>query len=256
MAIRSLLLALATTGFLGYCFTFGLTDPDSFLKKIPEWAGMALFFGCAVLYILATWWAFKGFSEHKITAITSLLFCAFGLGIYVTVFLMEFGPKTRPGQYDYSFSTLDPTEKAVIAQLTHDAGLNLADAVFTEHWTMAKTKDSVTNGFQICVQKGHVTALNLSNHSVPHLALFSQLPQLGDLYLRNCRLTDMSALKSIKIERLDVSDNQITDLKTLRGCPNIGWLFMANNRLTSRDGLEQFKPAVSTDFNGNPMSQL
>ena len=256
MAIRSLVLALATTGILGYCFTVGLTDPDSLLKKIPEWASMALFFGCAVLYILATWWAFKGFSEHKITAVVSLLFCASGLTIYITVFLMEFGPKTSPGQYDYNFSRLDPTEKAVLVQLTHDAGLNLADAVFTEHWNMAKAKDSVIKGFQICVQKGHITALNLSNHPIHHLAPFSQLPQLDHLYLTNCGLSDMSELKSTEIERLDVSDNQIADLKTLQGCPNLGWLFIANNRLTSRDGLEQFKKAVSTDFRGNPMPQL
>ncbi|GAB3951270.1 hypothetical protein GCM10028805_31050 [Spirosoma harenae] len=256
MAIRSLLLALATTGVLGYCFTVGLTDPDSLLKKIPEWAGMVLFFGCAVLYIVAAWWAFKGFSDHKITAIISLMFCTFGLGIYATVLLMEFGPKTTPGQYDYSFSRLDPTEKAVLAQLTHDAGLTMTDAVFTEHWNMAKAKDSLTNGFQICVQKGHITGLMLSNHPVHQLALFSQLPQLDHLYLKNCGLSDMSELKSTEIERLDVSDNQITNLKTLLGCPNLGWLFIANNRLTSRDGLEQFKKVVSTDFSGNPMPQL
>jgi Leucine-rich repeat (LRR) protein len=256
MAIRSLLLSLALTGFLGYAFTVGLTDPNSFLKKIPDWLSIPMFLGCFPLYLLATWWAFKGFSDHKLMALSSMGFCVFGLGLYATVFLMEIGQgKPTAGQYEYDFTTLDPTEKALVAQIAHDAGLGLQNAVFTEHWHVGEaTKATDTlNGFQICVQKGHVTALNLSNHPVRRLTPFSQLPQLGDLYLRNCGLSDMSGLQSIKLGRLDISDNQITDLKTLRGCPNIQWLFAMNNQLKTTDGLAQFKGIVSSDFRGNPM---
>jgi ABC-type multidrug transport system permease subunit len=42
MATRSLIIALLVTGFLGYSFTFGLTDPDSFLKKIPDWLSIPM----------------------------------------------------------------------------------------------------------------------------------------------------------------------------------------------------------------------
>ncbi|MVM33087.1 hypothetical protein GO755_23805 [Spirosoma sp. HMF4905] len=254
MATRSLVLSLALTFYLGYSFTVGLTDPNSFLKKIPDWLSIPIFFGCFLLYLLATWWAFKGFSDHKLIALTSMGFCLLGLGIYATVFIMEMGHgKASPGQYDYDFATLDPTEKAIVAQITHDAGLGLQNAVFTEHWHVGEAAKSTnpTNSFQICVQKGHVTALNLSNHPIRNLAPFSQLPQLGDLYLRNCGLSDMSDLQSTKLGRLDVSDNQITDLKTLRGCPNVQWLFAMNNRLKSTDGLNQFRDIVSTDFRGN-----
>ncbi|WP_460911627.1 leucine-rich repeat domain-containing protein [Spirosoma areae] len=259
MAIRSLLLAFVITGVLGYCFTFGLTDPNSILKKIPDWGGIVLFLGCGLLYLLATWWAFKGFSEHKLTAIVSLGFCTFGLGIYAAVFLMEFGPKTIPGQYDYDFTTLDTTEKAIVAQIADESGLELKNAIFTEHWHVAEstaaesTAANMAKGFRICVQKGHVTALNLSGHPIPHLTLFSRLPGLGDLYLKNCGLSNLSDLQSTKLNRLDVSGNQISDLKTLRGCPNVQWLFAANNRLKTTDGIEQFRQLVSHDFTGNPL---
>lgn len=248
MAIRSLILSLIVTAYLGYSLTIGLTDPGTFLKKMPGWLGMVLFFGCCVLYLVATWWAFKGFSEHKITAIVSLGFCAFGLGIYSLVFVMEAGSgKPAKGQYEYDFTTLDPTEKAIIGQITQDAGVRLEDAVFTEHWHIADSSAQV----RICVQKGHITALNLSNYPVHDLTLLSRLPGLGDLYLKNCGLTDMSGLQSTKLDRLDVSDNQISDLKTLRGCPCIRWLFVANNPIQSTDDLAQFRQLVYNDLTGN-----
>jgi hypothetical protein len=250
MAIRSLLISLVVTGFLGYSFTFGLTDPDSFLKKIPDWLSIPLLLGCGVLYLVAAWWAFKGFSEHKLIALASLGFCTFGLAVYAVGFSMGTGQgKAAAGQYDYDFSTLDLSEKAVVAQIAHEAGLGFQDAVFTEHWHLADT----TRSFRICVQKGHVTALNVSNHPIRNLAFFSQLPGLQDLLLKNCELSDMSGLKATKLDRLDVSDNQIADLKTLGGCPNVRWLFASNNQLKSTDGLEQFSQLISKDFTGNPL---
>lgn len=253
MAIRSLLISLAVTGFLGYAFTVGLTDPNSFIKKLPDWLAIPFFLGCGLLYLLAIWWAIKGFGEHKISAIVSLGFCVFGLGIYATVLAMELGHgEATPGQYDHDFTTLDPAEKAVLLQLAQGAGLGLQDAVFTEHWTIAKDTNAL-KGFEICVQKGHITAINLSDHPIQDLALLSKLPLLGDLYLRNCSLSDMSGLQSTKLDRLDVSTNQITDLKTLRGCPNVRWLVVQNNQLTSKEDLSQFKNIVSTDFRGNPI---
>ncbi|GAB4029929.1 hypothetical protein [Spirosoma jeollabukense] len=253
MAIRSLLISLAVTGFLGYAFTVGLTDPNSFMKKLPDWLAISLFFGCGLLYLLATWWAIKGFGEHRISAIASLGLCVVGLGIYATVLTMELGRgKATRGQYDHDFTTLDPAEKAVLLQLTQEAGMGLQDAVFTEHWTIANDTNPL-KGFEICVQKGHITALNLSHRPTPNLALLSKLPELGDLYLRNCGLSDMSGLQSTKLDRLDVADNQITDLKTLRGCPNVRWLFVQNNQLTSKEDLSQFKNIVSSDFRGNPI---
>lgn len=103
MAIRSLLLSLTLTGFLGYSFTVGLTDPNSLLKKIPEWVTLALLVIFFFLYLLATWWAFKGFSDHKITAILSMGFCAFGLGLYALAFTMELG---KEGQHRGSMITI------------------------------------------------------------------------------------------------------------------------------------------------------
>ncbi|GAB3905655.1 hypothetical protein GCM10028803_36830 [Larkinella knui] len=250
MAIRSLLLSLAVSVLLGYSFTVGLTNSHSFLKKLPDALSLPLFLGCGFLYVLAAWWALKGFSDHKFTALVSLGFCALGLGVYAVGFSMEAGRgKAAAGQYDYDFSSLEPTEKVVVAQIAHAAGLGFQDAVFTEHWHLADS----TSSFRICVQKGHVTALNLSNHPIRNLTFFSQLPNLSDLLLKNCGLSDLSDLKSAKLDRLDVSDNQIADLRTLRGCPNVRWLFASNNHLKSTEGLEQFSQLISKDLTGNPL---
>jgi hypothetical protein len=245
MATRSLIIALLVTGFLGYSFTFGLTDPDSFLKKIPEWLSIPMLLVGGFLYVLAAWWALKGFHEQKLVALVSLSFCIFGLAIYATGFAMEFGRgKASPGQYEYNFTRLDSTEKEVITQLALDAGLDVKKAVFTEHWHIADSSSS----FRICVQKGHVTALNLSNYPVKNLALLSRFPNLGDLYLKNCGLTDMSGLKTQKLDRLDLSNNQMADLKTLQGCPNVRWLFVSGNPLKSTEGIEHFTQLVSIDI--------
>jgi Leucine-rich repeat (LRR) protein len=250
MALRSLIISFLVTGLLGYSLTVGLTDPDSFLKKIPDLVIIPLLVAFVLLYLLAAWWAFQGFHAHKFAAIISLGFCAFGLGLYGIGFSMEMTRgKAAPGQYDYDFSGLDPAEKDAISQIVQAAGMSLENAEFTEHWHAADS----TKTFRICVQKGHITALNLSNHPVKNLAPISGLKKLGDLYLKNCDLVDMSALKSEKLERLDVSGNQITDLKTLSGCPNIRWLFASNNQLKSTDGVERFGQMVSQDFSGNPL---
>jgi len=253
MAIRSLLIALLVTAFLGYSFTIGLTEPNSLVKKIPDYLAIPMLLACALLYVLAAWWAMKGFSEHKFMAIVSLGFCAFGLGIFAVGLSMEMNRgKARAGQYDYDFTRLDAGEKVALTKIIDEAGLSLSNATFTEHWHVADT----TSTFRICVQKGHVTALNISNHPVRELDLFSQLPELGDLYLRNCGLSDMSGLKSTRIDRLDISDNQITNLETLSGVSNVRWLFAANNKLTSTRGIEQFKQLISKDLSKNPLDTV
>jgi hypothetical protein len=250
MAIRSLMIALLVTAFLGYSFTIGLTEPDSLIKKMPDYLAIPMLLACLLLYVLAAWWAVKGFSEHKFMAIVSLGFCVFGLSIFAVGFSMEMNRgKARAAQYDYDFKRLDAGEKVALTKIIEGAGLNLSSANFTEHWHVADT----TSTFRICVQKGHVTALNISNHPIRELDSFSQLPQLGDLYLRNCGLADMSGLKSTKIDRLDISGNQITSLETLSGVPNVRWLFASNNKLTSTGGLEHFKQLIDKDLSGNPI---
>lgn len=252
MAIRSLLLSFALTCLLGYALTFGLTDPHSWVKRLPDWSAIPLLAAGGIAYLLAAWWACRGFRMHKAAALVSLAFCALGLSVYALGITLEAGKgKPTNGQYDHDFSKLDPAEKAALTQLVQAAGSDLQTAVFTEHWHVAEPNGG--GGFRICVQKGRVTALNLSDHPIQDLQPLSQLPALSDLYLRHCGLADLSGLRSTSLDRLDVSDNQITDLRTLAGCPNVQWLFVKNNRLKSTAGVEQFRQIVSQDFSGNPL---
>ncbi|GAB3504710.1 hypothetical protein GCM10027341_35420 [Spirosoma knui] len=233
MAFRSLLVSATVTGFLAYAFTVGITEPSSFLHKLPEWSASVIIIGCAFLYVLAVWWAIKGFAERKLVALVSLLFCLIGLGVYALGISLELGKgRAAPGQYSYDFQSLDLGEKNELTQLLAGTGLQLADAVFTEHWHVADS----TSCFRICVQKGHITALNLSGHTLTNLQPISQLPYLSDLFLQNCGLSDMSSLRSERLDRLDLSNNQITDVTTLRGCPNLRWLFIQNNPLQKSQG--------------------
>ncbi len=249
MAYKSLLLSFCLTTLLGYALTAGLTDPQSPLKKLPDWTGIPMIIVIFLLYLLAGWWGIKGFAGHKFPASVSLAFCALGLGLYALGFVMEIGHgKALPGQYDSNFSRLEPTEKSDLEQIVQGAGLTLADATFSEHWHVAEQAP----GFRVCVQKGHITALHFSGKRIPDLRPFSRLPQLGDLYLRNCGLENMNGLRSEKLDRLDLADNQIQDIKTLAGCPNLRWLVLRNNQLASDEGLALFTKLVSQDLSGNP----
>ncbi|MEO8086971.1 MAG: hypothetical protein ABI763_09140 [Bacteroidota bacterium] len=252
MVYKSLLLSIALTFFLGYAFTIGITTPNSLIKKLPDWCAIPLLGGVFVLYLLAGWWAIKGFGDHKIVALISMGFCTLGIGFYAVGFAMELGHgKASPGQYDYDFSRLDATEKDALTQIATNAGLTLQDATFSEHWHMMEN----ASGFRTCVQKGHVTALRFSGKKIPDLALFSRFPKLGDLYLVDCGLADMSDLHTAQVERLDVSHNRITDLKTLSGCPNVRWLFVQDNQLHSDAGIELFTKLLSQDLSGNAFSR-
>lgn len=251
MAYKSLLLSMVLTVCVGYVFTFGVTNPDSFLKKLPNWTAIPILAGIFVLYLLATVWAFKGFGAHKMVALFSMGFCTLGLGVYVIGFLMKIGNgRAMPGQYDYNFSRLDPAEKAVLSQIVQNANLTLENAVFTEHWRVTEKSP----GFRVCIQKGHITAINFSGNPITDLSLFSRLPKLGDLYLNQCGLADLTLLKSEKLDRLELADNHVSDLKTLAGCPNLRWLVLKNNQLSSTEGIELFKNLVSIDLSGNPVS--
>lgn len=252
MVYKSLFLSAGLTFFLGYALTAGLTNPNSPLKKLPEWSAIPMLVIVFALYVLAGWWAIRGFGGHKIAALFSLGFCTLGIGLYIAGFLMEIGNgKAMPGQFDYDFSRLDPAEKEALMQITQNAGLGLEDATFTEFWRLSEPAP----GFRICVQKGHVTALHFSGKKIPDLAPFSRFPQLGALYLNNCGLSDMSALRAERLDRLELADNQITDIKTLRGVPQVGWLDLRNNQLQSEEGIEMFSKLVSKDLSGNPFTQ-
>ena len=72
MAYKSLLLSFCLTALLGYALTVGLTNPNSFVKKLPDWTAIPMLAGIFILYLLAAWWAFKDFGEHKVAALSSL----------------------------------------------------------------------------------------------------------------------------------------------------------------------------------------
>ncbi|GAB3985653.1 hypothetical protein GCM10028807_01370 [Spirosoma daeguense] len=252
MAFRGILLSFGLTLLVGYSLTAGLTDPNSPLKKLPDWTSFPIVVGIGLLYLLAIWWTFQEFSQHKFLSIISLIFCLMGVGLYAAVISMELDRgKASPGQYDYDFSALIPAEKTTLTQFAENAGLTLNDATFTEHWNL----DKPDRGFLICVQRGHVTGLSLSDHPLNDVSALSQLPNLGDLYLKHCGLHNVSKLRGAKIDRLDLSNNQLTDLRSLSGCPNVRWLLLANNQITSLDGLDAFPNIVVKDFSGNPVNK-
>ncbi|WP_428664457.1 hypothetical protein [Runella sp.] len=252
MAIKSLFISLLVTIMLGYSLTVGLTDPDSYLKKIPDWMSFVLLIVFALLYILAFWWAIQGFNAHKVTALFSMALCVFGLSIYAFGIVMSLGSgRASPGQYDGDISTLVPSEKAAFDQLLHTTGLTPQQVKLTEHWHLMD-KDAP---LKICLQKGHITGLSVLNVPIREVGVCSQFPELGQVYLRGCRLSDMSGLKNLRIERLELADNAIRDLKTLSGCPNVRWLMLQNNQITSKAGIELFPQLIAEDFTGNPLQK-
>ncbi|MCA0233410.1 MAG: hypothetical protein LCH91_23290 [Bacteroidetes bacterium] len=246
MAIKSLLLSLALTCCLGYTFTFGITNSNSFLHKLPSWSFTPLSIGFGILYLLAFWWGIRGFTANKFASLLSMGFCLVGFGVYAFVITSQLSQgKARKGQYDADFSQLAEAEKAALSEVVFQTGLALNDAVFTEHWHLSDS----SNSFRICVQKGHVTGLNLSGFPIKDLQPLSRLPHLTDLYLRHCQLNDLSQLRSERLDRLDISDNQCKDLETLKNCPNLRWLTINNNPLVSKEHVHLFPKMVAFQAN-------
>lgn len=247
MAVKSFFISLVLSIFFGYCFTIGITTKDSFLNKIPDWGGFTILIAGGILYVLAFWWGLRGFPQHKFLSLLSLGMSGFGLMAYAVVIYMEFNRgKPSPGQFDYDLAKLPAQEQAAIRSLAKQTGTPENEIHATEYW---KLRDFP---MAICIQKGHVMGVGVTDKAITDVSVLSALPELNGLYLRGTHLKDLSDLKSPKLDRLELQQNEFTDLTSFSGLPNVEWLFVDNNQLKTLDGIEQMPKLKEKSFSGNP----
>src|SRR6218665_1246660 len=247
MAIKSFFLSLLLTIFFGYSFTIGITTKGSFIQKVPEWGGFIILIAGGILYLLAFWWGIRGFPQHKLLSILSLLLSGFGLACYALVISMELNRgKPSPGQFDYDLTQIPAQEQAAIRSLAKQTGTPEKEIRITEYWKLQESP------MAICIQKGHIIGVGVTDKPITDVSVLSPLPELNGLYLRGAHLKDLSDLKSPKLYRLELQNNEFTDLTSFSGIPNVEWLFVDNNHLKTLEGIEQMPKLKEKSFSGNP----
>lgn len=247
MAIKSFFLSLLLTIFFGYSFTVGLTTKGYFMQRIPDWGGFTILIAGGILYILAFWWGLRGFPQHKFLSLMSLGMSGFGLACYAVVISMELSRgKPSLGQFDYDLSKIPAQEQAAIRSLAKQIGIPENEIHVTEYWKLREFP------MAICIQKGHVIGVSVTDKTITDVSVLSALPELSGLYLKGTHLKDLSDLKSPKLGRLELQQNEFTDLTSFSGVPNLEWLFIDNNHLKTLDGIEQMPKLKQKSFSENP----
>lgn len=247
MAIKSFLLSLALTAALCYIFMVGIFEKDSFLNKTPDWLTNVIVAGGGVLYLLAFWWSFRGFPQHKFISLISLLLSGFGLAFYAIAISMELNRgQPAKGQFEYDLARVPAQEQAAIRSLARQIDLPEKEIHITEYWKLQEFQ------MTICIQKGHITGVSVADKRISDISVLSALPELKGLYLRSTGLKDLTHLQAPKLYRLELQNNEFTDLTSFSGIPAVEWLFMENNQLKTLKGIEQMPKLKEKNFSGNP----
>ncbi len=105
----------------------------------------------------------------------------------------------------------------------------------------------------------HLTDLFVAGADLTPQALsaIASLPDLRELTLANCGLTDISGLASATgLTYLDLSYNSLRDLSALTGMEQLSTLYMTNNALTDLDALRVLENLTILDLSYNSISSL
>jgi len=130
--------------------------------------------------------------------------------------------------------------------LAKQIGIQENEIHATEYWKLREFP------MAICIQKGHVIGVSVTDKTITDVSVLSALPELSGLYLKGTHLKDLSDLKSPKLGRLELQQNEFTDLTSFSGVPNLEWLFIDSNHLKTLDGIEQMPKLKQKSFSENP----
>lgn len=101
-----------------------------------------------------------------------------------------------------------------------------------------------------------LTALTIRNTEVSDevLEIIGSLTKLETLILQDCKISNISALKSLSnIRILDLSNNTIYDLTALSGMTNLSELYIKNNVVDDLSALANLQAMVKLDVSDNKL---
>ena len=137
--------------------------------------------------------------------------------------------KNKIGQKDYE----QITKIAVIGNQIYEAEIGLEDMV-----------DCM--GFEE----------NLINGGITDISLLSKMPNLKEIFLCDQKITDISPLKGLPIEKLYLSGNQISDFSVIETLEQLNVLFIVDNPVSILPDLSKLKQFVRLNLSGNIYENL
>lgn len=146
------------------------------------------------------------------------------------------------------------TELVVPADVTDYGDLRY----FTGLTSLTVTDSSVTD-YSFLSSLTALKTLDLTGSLVSSdtLTLIGSLPQLTELYLSGCGLSNIRALATdTALTVLDLSENSISDISALSNCTALTELKLGGNAVDSLDALEKLTELKTLDISGNAVSSL
>ncbi|HEY4260833.1 MAG TPA: leucine-rich repeat domain-containing protein, partial [Schlesneria sp.] len=100
---------------------------------------------------------------------------------------------------------------------------------------------------------------------VESVAPIAELTKVYSLYLEKNKVSDITPLKALRLERLDLKDNQVKDVSPLKDMTELRYTFLERNQLSDLSplvemakkdaaGERRFAPYWNLYLAGNPLS--
>lgn len=97
---------------------------------------------------------------------------------------------------------------------------------------------------------------NLINGGITDISLLSKMPNLKEIFLCDQKITDISPLEGLPIEKLYLSGNQISDFSVIETLEQLNVLFIVDNPVSILPDLSKLKQFVKLDLSGNIYENL
>ena len=104
-----------------------------------------------------------------------------------------------------------------------------------------------------------ITALDLYGRSITSLKSgdFDGLTSLGELYIYNNSISDISALENLtSLTNLSIFDNSISDISALEDLTSLAYLWLRNNSISDISVLENLTSLTKLDLRNNSISDI
>lgn len=197
----------------------------------------------------------------------------FAVTLVVSLFMASRGARPVPLALPDRIASLVPAERAALEQLCRDAGSAIEELQLVNLWQLELGR--APRG--VAIDKGHVTALQLSGTPLADAARIVVFTELESLWLTrnqlmtfpatahltklrelNLRGNQLTALESIapKLEVLDVGDNQLASLEGVQSVGTLQRLFAGKNAITSAEPLAALRALLEVDLDHNRLTSI